>query len=842
MRKPPAPRTVSTIRRALVIAAAMVAVPIHSAEAQITVAVVHAFPSAGAVQPAARLLRGSDGNFYGTTQYGGSRNAGTVFSLAPDGAFTVLHEFNGLDGAWPNALIEASDGNLYGTTGVGGLGIDGDYSQVGFGTAFRIGFNGTFTSLHLFTGEDSRAPSELVQGTDGLFYGTTRGANSGGTVFRMTPGGTVTNIHVFTYGSSPVFGLIQAGDGRFYGMTLGGCGAVFRITAAGWFEEVHKFGGQFNNCHPVDAPQGPLIVGPGGSILGATTLSIFAIANGTFLSLVNSSCCAGPVFGPLTLGADGTLYSVGFVVDGVAEVSTSAVLTFADGVPSALHAFADAEGSWSRAPLLNALIAAPDGNLYGTAHDGGASNLGTIFRMTPSGDVTVLHDFAAGTEGAGPVAALTQASDGHLYGTNAFGGLFNGGSVFRVSTTGDLAAVHTFALIDGIRGTSPTTPVIEALDGALYGTTPGAAFRVTLGAGTTTFRFPDWNSLTAASLVQANDGRFYGTVTERLFSMTSDGAFAVLHTFSGPDGYLPSAELIQGLDGQLYGSTRRGGASDFGSLFKTSLDGTLTPLYSFAGGADGANPAAPLLQTPDGQLYGTTMAGGGAGTVFKITPSGEYAQLHAFTGGAGGATPTGKLVQATDGNFYGTTTGGGALGLGTIFRITPSGGFLVMHSFSGNDGAHPHGGLTQATDGHLYGTTPFGGPDSDGGVVYRVTLPPCTATLALTYAGGTIAMRFSLASSTPATFSTWLVHQSGVSTLWSGPVPAIAPAVSFNVPLTGFPAIGNVGILTVLNAPGWSGACYDWQVVDTGGAGVGASAETLRNQITRRGLIPKAPR
>src|SRR5215210_4703482 len=116
MRHLRAGRHVSTIRSAIVIALAIVAVPLHSAEAQITVDVVHAFPSAGPAQPAARLLRGSDGNLYGTTQYGGSHNAGTVFSLAPDGTFTVLHEFDGADGSLPNALIEARDGNLYGTT------------------------------------------------------------------------------------------------------------------------------------------------------------------------------------------------------------------------------------------------------------------------------------------------------------------------------------------------------------------------------------------------------------------------------------------------------------------------------------------------------------------------------------------------------------------------------------------------------------------------------------------------------------------------------------------------------------------------------------------------------
>ena len=473
--------------------------------------------------------------------------------------------------------------------------------------------------------------------------------------------------------------------------------------------------------------------------------------------------------------------------------------------------------------------------------------------MTPAGAVTVLHHFSGGTEGAQSVASLTQATDGNLYGTAPYGGLFNGGTVFRVSTVGDATTLHSFNQATGAAW--PMGAVIQASDGDFYGTTAGrldvlgTAFRMTSAGSITTFPFQSLGGTsTSASLVQANDGQFYGTADGGffypngfVFKMSVDGLSGIPHFFTGTDGTTPAADLIQGLGGLLYGATSLGGASGLGTIFKMSLDGTLTSLYSFAGGADGANPVAPLVQTADGQLFGTTeQGGGGAGTAFKITPSGAYTQLHSFTGGAGGAGPAGKLVQASDGNFYGTTLDGGSFNLGTIFRMTPAGGFLVVHSFTGQDGAHPHAGLIQATDGHLYGTTQFGGPDSDGGVVYRVTLPPCTDTMTLTYGAGTVNIGFTLASSTPATFSTWLVHQSGVFNLWSVPVPAIAPAVSFNLPIAGFPSIGNVGLLTVLNAPGWPGACYDWQVVDTGGSG--ASADALRKQISRTGLIPNAQR
>jgi uncharacterized repeat protein (TIGR03803 family) len=839
------PRLRFTLRlRLFVLTVAIVIVSARIADAQVAVDVVHGFPSSGPVQPAARLLRASNGTFYGTTQLGGAHNAGAVFSLAPDGVFTVLHEFDQVNGEWPNALIQASDGYLYGTTQTGGLGRNPVYFEHGFGTAFRISLEGSFSILHQFTNLDGRGPSVLIQGTDGLFYGTTAtDATSSGTVFRMTPAGAVTTLHAFTgfVGRQPRYGVVEGDDGAFYGTTdFGGfgdnCGTVYRVTAAGAFATVHRFGFPFVDCHPVDRPQGPLILGPDGVILGATTLSIFGIASGTFIPLLTQTFPGPFFFGALTLGADGNLYST----------IGNAVIQLGAGGPSVFHRFGDGESR-----DLNALIQAPDGKFYGTAFAGGAFGLGTVFSMTTSAEVTVLHDFFAGTQGAKPVASLTQANDGLLYGTNMFGGLFNGGTVFRVSTAGDVSVLHAFEPIDGITATNPATPVIQASSGDFYGTTVRGAFRLTPDGAKTTLTFPSSWPPTSASLVQANDGQLYGTtlgdifgsfgVKGTVFQVTLDGNFTTLHSFAEMEPAAPAAELIQGLDGLLYGTGSTGGAFDLGAIFKMSLDGTLTSLHSFAGGAVGANPVAPLVQTPGGQLYGTTQqGGGGSGTAFKITTSGAYTQLHSFTGGAGGAGPTGKLVQAADGNFYGTTLDGGAFNLGTIFRMTPAGGFLVVHSFTGADGANPHAGLIQATDGHLYGTTQFGGPDSNGGVVYRVTLPPCTDTLLLTYAAGTLNLNFSLASSTPATFGTWLVHQSGVLNLWSVPVPAIAPAVSFNLPIGGFPSIGNVGVLTVLNAPGWASACYDWQVVDTGGAG--ASAEILRNRITRTGLIPNARR
>src|SRR6185436_5830351 len=190
-------------------------------------------------------------------------------------------------------------------------------------------------------------------------------------------------------------------------------------------------------------------------------------------------------------------------------------------------------------------------------------------------------------------------------------------------------------------------------------------------------------------------------------------------------------------DGNLYGTTRYGGANSHGRVFRLTTNGALTTLYSFGpvtnnvfANIDGAYPEAGLVQASDGNLYGTTAWGGasGSGTLFRITTNGAFTLLYSFIGGSDGGGPESALVQASDGNLYGTSNGG-ARGYGTLFRITTNGIFTLLHSFTGfNDGAQPYG-LVQASDGNLYGTSRWGGgdwSDSGGGIVFRVIILPST--------------------------------------------------------------------------------------------------------------------
>jgi uncharacterized repeat protein (TIGR03803 family) len=180
------------------------------------------------------------------------------------------------------------------------------------------------------------------------------------------------------------------------------------------------------------------------------------------------------------------------------------------------------------------------------------------------------------------------------------------------------------------------------------------------------------------------------------------------------DGASPSAPLVQGTDGNLYGETGFGGAASLGTVFKITTAGDLTTLYSFCSSSpctDGAIPQGGLTLATDGNFYG--VSGGGAnnyGTVFKITAAGKLTTLHAFDLTDGGEPQS--LIQAANGNFYGTTLYGGAYGQGALFEITASGTFTTLHSFCANsgcpDGTDPNG-LTQGADGNLYGTTFYGG-------------------------------------------------------------------------------------------------------------------------------------
>ena len=354
--------------------------------------------------PSAALVEGGDGNFYGTTAYGGASGKGTVFVVTPGGALTTLISFNGTNGSDPvAALVQGSDGNFYGTTAYGGTNGNN-------GTVFQMTPAGTLRTLVSFNGTNGGHPlAGLVQANDGNFYGTTLvgGAYNSGTVFKMTSGGALTTLASFNgaNGSLPFAGLVQGTNGNFYGTTsLGGSsghGAVFRMSPAGVLTMVMDV---YNSAYAL-YPAAGVVQGQDGNFYGTTAYG------------GNNSLNAGSGFG--------TVFK----------------MTPAGGL-NTLVSFNGANGSYCG----SGLVQGSDGNFYGTTAGGGAGGSlggGTVFKMTPAGALTTLVSFN-GANGNSPQAPLIQGSDGNFYGTTTYGGPGGAGTVFQVTPAGVLTTLVSF--------------------------------------------------------------------------------------------------------------------------------------------------------------------------------------------------------------------------------------------------------------------------------------------------------------------------------------------------------------------------------------------------------------
>jgi uncharacterized repeat protein (TIGR03803 family) len=345
-------------------------------------------------------------------------------------------------------------------------------------------------------------------------------------------------------------------------------------------------------------------------------------------------------------------------------------------------------GATSVAPLnpgLPGLIAqGRDGNLYSTTANGGTYGLGTVFRITPTGKLKVLYNFD-GPHGEAPLGGLTLGTDGNFYGTTWYGGAYRSGTIFRITPGGKLTVLYSFMEFSGDSGFQPYAPPIEGVDGNFYGT---AGFGGTNGGGT-------------------------------VYKFTPSGAFTALHEFSGSDGSEPVAPLIQGTNGDFYGTTQLGGSGNDGEVFRITSSGVFKILSEFDGAGDGGNPYSPVVQGKDGDFFGTASGWGsfGWGTIYKLTPAGVITNLYNFNGNSDGGGPYAGLVQATDGKLYGVGSGGG-FNHGSIYSITESGDFSVLYDFDGTSGSDPTVTLLQHTNGLLYGDTTCGGTGATGGCVY----------------------------------------------------------------------------------------------------------------------------
>ena len=353
-------------------------------------------------------------------------------------------------------------------------------------------------------------------------------------------------------------------------------------------------------------------------------------------------------YGELVQARSGVIYGTTFT-GGANDAGT--VYSLTNGKFALLHAFTIADG---QAPA-GGLTIGSDGNLYGVTGGGGQYGFGTAFKITTKGVYTLLHSFGGpANDGAYPyLGALAQAADGNFYGTTLQGGAHGLGVAFRMTPAGIVTMLHAFAG-GASDGAMPRGQLISGSDGLLHGTTMcGGVADTSNGCGGT------------------------------LYKLSTSGTFAITHRFGPADA--PQAPLLE-VGGSLYGTTSAGGVANAGTVFKASFDGTsFTTLHEFAPSAfgkprtaDGATPIGRLAHANDGNVYGTTSKGGvnastdpnGDGTIFRVTPLGVYSVVQSFGASADdGARPYGGLIQAQDGFLYGTTHNGAMQSNGTVYKL-----------------------------------------------------------------------------------------------------------------------------------------------------------------------------
>jgi uncharacterized repeat protein (TIGR03803 family) len=398
-----------------------------------------------------------------------------------------------------------------------------------------------------------------------------------------------------------------------------------------------------------------------GTILAALTPAL-AQVTGIDDFTANGSPQNPQVVGLIAQGRDGNMYTT--APEYIPNVKTSVVFKFTlGGKTTVIYTFPAGVQSYS------GLVLGTDGDFYGTTYNGGTSDKGTVFKITPQGAPTTLYNFLGGNDGANPMSPPIEVG-GALYGTATAGGLDNDGTVYQLKSNGALTPLAQFS---GTTGSDPVAPLVLGNDGRLYGITrtstlangPAVVFSLTTsGTDFTEGSYGEAYSYSDAALVQATDGNFYGTVYTNIdgwgqvFKVTPSPnyAFTVLYSFTGgSDGRNPYAGLRLATDGNFYGVAQGGGTDTFGTLYGIeSSGGFVTPVpWTFTGGPDGAYPSTPLIQNTNGTIYGATANGGSIddyGVIFRFDNDlGPFVSLVSTSG------KTGATIGILGQNLSGTT-------------------------------------------------------------------------------------------------------------------------------------------------------------------------------------------
>ncbi|MGC9946642.1 MAG: choice-of-anchor tandem repeat GloVer-containing protein [Bryobacteraceae bacterium] len=582
--------------------------------------------------------------------------------------------------------------------------------------------------------------SGVIRDAAGNLYGTTYfgGTATAGVVYKLDTAGRQTVLHNFTGGAdgaNPYAGVVDDSAGNLYGTTSNGgaakAGVVYKLDTAGHETVLYTFTGGADGGWPyagmIRDPAGNFYgAGSGGGTAGWGVLfKLDATGQETVLYNFTGGADGAVPYGTPTRDPAGNLYGT-TTGGGTAEAGVVYKLDTA-GNYTVLYTFTGgADGGLPYPGVMRDSA----GNLYGTTSRGGSFSAGVVYELNTGGQETVLYNFAGGN-GMAPSGVIRDPA-GNLYGT----GPANAGVVYKLDTAGNYTAMYSFmGKADGGR---PYGGVIFDSAGNLYGTTfgggtggVGVVYKLdAAGQETVLFGFPGatGGSCPHAGVIRDPEGNLYGT-TERggagdggvVYKLDTTGQETVLYTFTDSHGSQGTG-VIRDPAGNLYGTTYYGGTERTGSVYKLDTAGNYTVLYSFTDGADGGYPSAGVILDPAGNLYGTTpVAGtGGWGVVYKLDTSGQETVLYSFTGGADGSGPSG-VVRDAEGNLYGTTWQGGAAKAGVVFRVDPAGNEAVLYTFTGHaDGAFPLGGVIRDSAGNLYGTTSGGGTAAHAGVVYKL--------------------------------------------------------------------------------------------------------------------------
>ncbi len=565
------------------------------------------------------------------------------------------------------------------------------------------------------------------------------GTNYVGAIFKFTTNGDLSLLYTFGQydtngneidGNDPG-GLIQKSDGYLYGTASSGgtnaYGTFFKCSTNGDFTLLYNFGQYDTYGNEIDGtyPTAPLTPNTDGFLYGTANEggtndsgTVFKFStNGGFTLLytfghydADFNELDGSSPGPLALGDDGFLYGAASS-GGTNEAGTLFKLS-TSGQFTLLYTFTN--GLDGSSP--DGLTLGEDGALYGTSSYGGTNGYGTIFKMSTAGEFTLLYTFTNGMDGSEP-ASLTLGNDGRLYGPVYFGGAGGVGDVFAIAANGAFSPVYSFP--GSPNGYYPTGPLAQGPDGNFYGTTTGGGpqgggviFRLTPGGTYSVLdTFANNQGYLLHPLALGLDGALYGANGESIFKLTTSGAYTPVYRFTNSHyGFGPST-LTLGNDGSFYGPTTSGGDAtrSYGTIFKVTTNGILTSLYTFLNGVDGANPLPPLAQGSDGRFYGGCLNGGSGhrGTLFAITTDGALTPLFGFPGPKNPQTILTGLASGPGGAIYGATEFGTNL-LGSFFKMTTNGVYSLLHAFTKQDavdvGIDPRC-LIAGANGALYATT-----------------------------------------------------------------------------------------------------------------------------------------